>query len=211
MTMASKLPFLILPAELRNKIYEYAAVEDLPLHLKAAAFAPSKHCIKSRSGLISTSQQVAAEYYAVLLRSALAPGARICVVIKDYDLRTVIAFVRTVVATTDTNPFTQILFVINITITNFDDSSLRSFDRWLSFCDNHTIASAYMVQNIDAAIGVRQRIERMTHVPEAKGGVVEAKRMLAGISLFDSQAAVKVLEERLSELEAKVRSLKRRV
>ena len=183
--MSTKSPFLDLPAELRNRIYEYAVTHDDPLEIKTAKAVSHNQHLKKNSSLAAVSKQVNAEYYSVLNKTSLAAGSSIWVLILDFDFRPVIHFVRDefVHSQTDGSPNLS----ISLVVTDFRLSKQRYLDKWLKFCATDKVFTTYDCREV------------ATDVPEDMCTVIRKRPAALKVSdPWEAEAIAVAVAEQLS-------------
>lgn len=85
--------FLDLPAEPRNQIYEYAALNEGVLRIKKKHALNSRRRIASESGLILANHQVRTEYTEIVQDVALRASIPLRVSIIDFNFRPLQRFI----------------------------------------------------------------------------------------------------------------------
>ncbi|KAK0928644.1 hypothetical protein LTR29_017288 [Friedmanniomyces endolithicus] len=146
--MASSSPFLDLPAELRNNIYEYAALADQPFGLKPRLKVQQARHIISISPLILASHEVAEEYYSVLATLLMNTNATILARVTDFKFRHLIRFITTQMFTP------QVLdkgvakrLVVELILTCPNQIEPEKYSDWLAFCKEWEVSASYTVNN----------------------------------------------------------------
>lgn len=123
-----------LPAELRNKIYEYVALDS-----KAVLHFKRRGKLATSSALIRTARQINDEYFGMLY--VTAPEIRATV--KDFDFGHIITFFNTLSerelnALPTLNKPTSRKLLIRVEVTEICPAYPDSLHRWLRRCQNTT-------------------------------------------------------------------------
>ncbi|TKA45131.1 hypothetical protein B0A54_04227 [Friedmanniomyces endolithicus] len=152
--MASGSPFFDLPAELRNNIYEYAALADQPFRLKPRLKVQQARHIEnaemriSISPLILASHEVAEEYYSVLATLLMNTNATILARVTDFKFRHLIRFITTQMFTP------QVLdkgvakrLIVELILTSPNQIEPEKYSDWLAFCKEWEVSASYTVNN----------------------------------------------------------------
>ena len=146
--VASGSPFLNLPAELRNNIYEYAALADQPFCLNPRLKVQQARHIISTSPLILANHEVAEEYYSVLATLLMTTNATILARVTDFKFRHLIRFITTQMFTTQV-PDMRVAkrLIVELILTSPNQIEPEKYSDWLAFCNKWELSAGYTVNN----------------------------------------------------------------
>lgn len=142
--MQTPPPFLNLPAELRNHICEFVALNQQPFQLEWQG--PFQDFISTKGhGLVSACRQLHDEYTSVLRKVALAPGSTIVAAVHDFDFSDLAAVVDTLkpeeIATANRNHS----FVAQLFVRDVGKEEANNLRDWLDVCDRTGIEVGYVL------------------------------------------------------------------
>ncbi|KAK0249668.1 hypothetical protein LTR91_010638 [Friedmanniomyces endolithicus] len=144
--MASSSPFLDLPAELRNNVYEYAALADQPFCLKPRLKVQQARHLTSTSPLILASHEVAEEYYSVLATILMTTNATILARVTDFKFRHLIRFITNQMLTTPDMRVAKRL-IVELILTSPNQIEPEKYSDWLAYCKKWDFSAEYTVNN----------------------------------------------------------------
>lgn len=154
--MATPVPFVELPPEIRNHIYELVVGQRRFVRIKLSSFAPHNNTkpFASASALMATCQQVHDEFTSVLVEYGLTTARALIAPVTDFDFNELETFIRrltpsqTAKLQAAANP-KRIVAQMSISSTASTTLPRPSLENWLNFCTTHNIPIAYDVTQLD--------------------------------------------------------------
>ncbi|KAK5737926.1 hypothetical protein LTR17_006366 [Elasticomyces elasticus] len=146
--MDSLSPFLELPAELRNLIYEFVALEDEPYRLKTRFKVKQARHIITTSSLILASHEIAEEYYSVLAKLSLTSHVKILARVTDFNFRHVIRFIKTEMSASQiADAASAKRLLVELVVSNIECVDPDTYSVWLKFCKRNGVRAGYTLDN----------------------------------------------------------------
>ncbi|KAK4546885.1 hypothetical protein LTR36_001617 [Oleoguttula mirabilis] len=136
---STRPPLLALPAELRNAIYEYVAIDVATVEIVHGG------CVKNRPGLLAVSPQIRDEAVPIFLHNVLCTEGSITSTVHNFDFSHLIAFFTHAIQHGDQQISTRNYIRLQLTMDENWQTGKEALTRWLRFVGDGcmTLTSVY--------------------------------------------------------------------
>ena len=145
--MESYCAFLELPRELRDFIYEYAAIAESPFLIKKTLRPRDRRHIAARSGLLLANRQIFDEYTSIIQKVALWQGTNIEVFIRDFNFKPLEKFMLALSASDREIANTPTKLRARLLISSIYNVDLENMGRWSRFASRASVNIKYDVDD----------------------------------------------------------------